>query len=402
MAERHRAHRADVVVIGAGILGAAAAFHLAAAGFRVTVLERGAPNREGSGTTAGNLHIQGIHTRRPGQGVPVDSERFLPLQRAASERWSTVEERLGADVELRRGGGFMVAETAEQEQELHDKRKLERTVGIPTELLTGDEARRRLPLLSGRVGAATWCPLDGYANPLLITPAYLRAAVRHGAEVHAFTPVTRIDRGPGGYTVGSADRSWTAPVVVDAAGPWLTEVAALAGITLAMAPVVIQMHATVRVPPVLGHLVQHIGEGLSVKQVSAGNLLIGGGWPARGAGAAGRGAASMPSLTGNLVQACRVLPFLADLRLLRVWAGPLAATPDEMPVIGEVPGHPGFFVAGGTYAFTFAPLWGETLRALIAGERPPEPVGDLGPGRLMRRAAATRQESTQQKGRCAR
>lgn len=105
MSELHRTRRTDVVIIGAGILGAAAAFHLAEAGHRVAVLERGAPNREGSGTTAGNLHIQGIHTRRPGQDVPVDSERFLPLQRAASERWSTVEKRLDADVELRRGGG---------------------------------------------------------------------------------------------------------------------------------------------------------------------------------------------------------------------------------------------------------------------------------------------------------
>ncbi|WP_326595359.1 NAD(P)/FAD-dependent oxidoreductase [Streptomyces sp. NBC_01803] len=397
MSELHRTRRTDVVIIGAGILGAAAAFHLAEAGHRVAVLERGAPNREGSGTTAGNLHIQGIHTRRPGQDVPVDSERFLPLQRAASERWSTVEKRLDADVELRRGGGFMVAETAEQENELHEKREWERAAGIATELLTGDQAREWLPLLSDRVRAATWCALDGYANPLLITPAYLAAAFRHGAQVHAFTPVTGIDRVVGGYVVHSGDRSWSAPVVVNAAGPWIGEVAALAGIALEMAPVVIQMHATVRVPPVMRHLVQHIGEGMSVKQVTAGNLLIGGGWPARPVTTAGRGTASMASLTGNLAQACRVLPFLAGLRLLRVWAGPLAATPDEMPVIGEVPGHPGFLVAGGTYAFTFAPLWGETLRALVAGDRPPEPIDDLGPGRLTRRT-----ETPLRKGSCPR
>jgi sarcosine oxidase subunit beta len=54
-----------------------------------------------------------------------------------------------------------------------------------------------------------------------------------------------------------------------------------------------------------------------------------------------------------------------------------------MPVIGEVPGHPGFFVAGGTYAFTFAPVWGETLCRLIAREPPADPVDDLGPGRLL-------------------
>jgi sarcosine oxidase subunit beta len=379
----------DVVVIGAGILGASAAFHLAERGYRVVVLERGAPNREGSGTTAGNLHIQAIHTRRPGQEVPVDSARLLPLQRRASDHWSQIEERLDADVELRRGGGFMVAETAVQEEELREKHEWEREAGIPTEVLTGDEARKELPLLSDRVRAASWCSLDGYANPLLITPAYLAAARRLGVEVHAFTPVTGIQRVGDGYKVLSGERSWTTPVVVNVAGPWITEISALAGIHIQMSPVAIQMHVTVRVPPVMHHLVQHIGEGMSVKQVSAGNLLIGGGWPAGELNMAGRSTVSVPSMAGNLAQAGRVLPFLGDLRLLRMWAGPLAATPDEMPVIGEVPGHPGFFVAGGTYAFTLAPVWGDTLARQIAGEPPADPVGDLGPGRLLHDDATT-------------
>jgi sarcosine oxidase subunit beta len=150
-----------------------------------------------------------------------------------------------------------------------------------------------------------------------------------------------------------------------------------------MTPVAIQMHVTVRLPETLRHLVQHIGEGLSVKQVTAGNLLIGGGWPALRLDPDGRSPISMASVLGNVTQAARVLPFVRDLRLLRAWAGPLAATPDEMPVIGEVPDAPGFLVAGGTYAFTFAPLWGETLRCLVEGKPTPVDVHDLGPDRLM-------------------
>jgi glycine/D-amino acid oxidase-like deaminating enzyme len=140
----------------------------------------------------------------------------------------------------------------------------------------------------------------------------------------------------------------------------------------------------VRAPVLLRNLlVQHIGQGLSIKQVSAGNVLIGGGWPAASLGDGQRPQASVASMAGNVAEAIRILPPLAGLRLLRAWAGPLAATPDEMPVIGAIPGAAGLFVASGTYAFTFAPLWGETLAVLVAGERPPVEIRDLGPARLM-------------------
>ncbi|MGA5760355.1 NAD(P)/FAD-dependent oxidoreductase [Nonomuraea bangladeshensis] len=374
---------ADVVIIGAGVLGAAAASRLARDGHRVVVLERGAPGREGSGTTAGNLHVQAVHTRRPGQAVPLDSARFTPLQRAASDLWQDVEDDLDASVELRRSGGFTVAETSAQVRELHDKQSWENAAGITTEILDGDAARAALPQLGPSVAAATWCPLDGYANPLKVTPAYLDDAVRHGAEVVPFAPVTGVARDGGGWRVTAGPRQVAAPVVIDVAGPWLHRIAALAGITLDLAPVAIQMHATVRSPAGLPHLVQHIGEGLSVKQVSAGNLLVGGGWPARRLNLDGRSDAGVDSMVGNMALAVRILPFVRGLRLLRAWAGPLAATPDEMPVIGEVPGSPGFLVAGGTYAFTFAPLWAETLRRLVAGAEPPVDISDLGPERLM-------------------
>ena len=375
---------ADVVVIGAGVLGAAAAYQLARRGLRVVVADRGAPNREGSGTTAGNLHVQGIHARRPGQAVPVDSERFLPLQKAASDRWSLVEAELGVRVELQRSGGLTIAETEEQVAELKVKAGWEAAAGIETELLDGAAARQVMPQLGPTVLAATWCPADGYANPMLVTHAYLTAAQRLGAQLRPFTLVTGLAPREGGWRVSTAGAYLDAPAVVNAAGPWAGQVAALAGVSLRVTPVAIQMHATVRAPVLLPHLVQHIGEGLSVKQVSAGTVLIGGGWPAHGLNLDGRTQVSVASMAGNLAQAIRVLPPLGDLRLLRAWAGPLAATPDEMPVVGAVPGAPGLFVAAGTYAFTLAPLWGETLAALVAGERPPVEIGDLGPERLLR------------------
>ena len=150
-----------------------------------------------------------------------------------------------------------------------------------------------------------------------------------------------------------------------------------------MTPVTNQMHVTVRTRPTMECVVEHIGEGLSVKQVTAGQVLIGGGWPGRTIDLNGRSRAAVSSMRSNLALAVRVLPFLKELRILRTWAGPLAATPDEMPVIGEVPGWPGYYVAGGSYSFTLAPLWAGCLVALIEGRPPPTSLSGLGPDRLL-------------------
>jgi len=380
----------EAIVIGCGIVGAATAYELVKAGMRTVVLERGAPNRESSGATAGNIHIQAIHPLRPGQAIPADSSRFLPLQHAASRLWDTLERELDAGIELRRAGGFMVAETPEQVAHLREKWALEARAGIDSTFLPGSEARAAAPYLSEAVLAATYCAEDGYANPLKIVPAYLGAAQRLGLGLECFTQVTAIQRQGSTYRVQASDRAWSAPVVVNAAGAWLDQVASLAGINLHMTPCSLQMHATVRVRPTLRHLIQHIGEGLSVKQVTAGNILIGGGWPARPLDLTARTQASIPSLLGNVSLARRILPFLKDVRILRAWGGPFAPTPDELPVIGEVAGHPGFLVVGGSYAFTLAPLWGKVLCALARRQAPGVDLTGLGPDRLLQSADAHR------------
>ena len=378
-----RTTTSDVVVVGAGGVGAATATGLSGAGLRVAVLDAGAVNREGSGTTAGNLHIQAIHPSRPGQAVPADSARFLPLQREASQRWDDLAALAGDRVGLRRTGGFTVAETDADVADLEHKHRLEQAAGIPTEILRGDDLRAAAPLLAPDLPAATWCPWDGYANPLGVTGALLDVARARGATVHPFRPVTGLRRAGTGWAVDTPAGTIHAGSVVVASGPALPAVTALCGVDLAATPAILQMHVTVRMPPLLPHLVQHISKGLSVKQVAAGQVLIGGGWPGSPSVRAGRPEVSTASLGGNVDLAIRVLPVLAGIDLLRVWSGPVLATADEMPVVGELPGAPGLFVCGGTYAFTLAPLWADVLTALVTGDDIPVPIDDLGPERLL-------------------
>lgn len=373
----------DVVVIGAGIVGAATALALTRAGSRVAVLDRTLPNTAGSGTTAGNLHIQTIHTRRPGQGTAVDVEQLLPLQKSTSSLWNTLDETVPG-LGLNRCGGFMVAETEEQVHALITKHRWERDAGIPTEVLSGDEARQALPLLGPSIQAATWCPWDGFAEPDLAGPALLQQAAAEGASVHPSTPVTGLTRDGDVWTVTTNGGTWIAPVVIDVAGPWMAPIAALAGVSLDLVPTSLQMHSLDAVPRTLEVLVQHVGEGMSIKQNRSGRLVLGGGWPAGAFHDSEPAPSRSDSTTGNLEQVRRLLPALSHNALLDTWTGPVVTTPDEMPVIGELAGAPGLFVAGGTYSFTFAPLWGHILTEQVHGRKPELDVTAFSPNRLVR------------------
>jgi sarcosine oxidase, subunit beta len=371
----------DVIVVGAGIVGAACAFELARAGASVLVLERGAANREGSGTTEGNFHIQALSPRPHGRVR--DSARWIPLQVAASKIWSTLEDELEESIGVRRVGGMSVAENEEQLDIVRMEHQLEVEGGIHTQLFDGDQARDACPLLSDTVVGAVYTAEDGFANALLTAPAYLRAAQRRGAHVFPFTEVTGILRDGAGFSVSAGDRKWLGDFVVDAAGPWLDRVAAAAGRPLSLMPVALQQIASERVPATLQCLVQVPLTSLIIKQVAAGNVLVGGGWAARSLDLEGRSPLSVASIAGNLRVAARVLPFVRGLRALRAWTGPYAVTPDELPVVGELSDLPGFYVAGGPLSFTHGPTWGKVVRDLVTGRPPIVDVSDLGPDRLL-------------------
>ncbi|WP_024799822.1 FAD-binding oxidoreductase [Nocardia sp. BMG51109] len=380
----------DVVVIGAGLVGAVTALRLAQAGRRVTILDRSAPNTQGSAATAGNLHIQTIHTRRPGQDVPVDVRRLVPFQKEASRLWDELAENVGPDLGLVRCGGFMVAETDAQVAALREKHGWEAAAGIASEVVDGETARRELPLLGRTVRAATWCGLDGYAEPHLAAPAVLSAAVAAGAELHPYTRVTGIERVADTWLVSSGFESWSAPSVVNAAGPWMAEVARLAGAEVNVRPAALQMHSTTAAPGTLPYLVQHVAEGISVKQDRRDRIVIGGGWPGGSFDPERPAPVNAASITGNLAQVSRLLPALAEHPIGAAWTGPVITTSDEMPIIGELDCAPGMFVAGGTYSFTFAPVWADVLGALVCGEEPALDVTEFGPGRLTAASRADR------------
>jgi glycine/D-amino acid oxidase-like deaminating enzyme len=213
------------------------------------------------------------------------------------------------------------------------------------------------------------CRTEGKANPLLAAPALAEAAVALGAQVSAYTDVLGIERHRGGFRVDTTSGPLRCDRVVACAGSDTGRILALVGTRVPVEGLPMQVSATEPVPPLISHLVQFAGGLLTIKQASAGTVLIGGGWPGGLDERSSRAVVDLRSLSGNLELALDVVPSLAGATLLRTWAGLCPYVPDELPVIGEVRGSPGLVVSLFPYlGFTCGPIMGKLAATIALGE----------------------------------
>ncbi|WP_144122957.1 NAD(P)/FAD-dependent oxidoreductase [Catellatospora sichuanensis] len=379
----------DTAVIGGGLLGCAIAWHLARAGTRVLIVEKDQVNRHASGQNAGSLHFQlEFRMVEHGDDAARLAARALPLHLDAQRTWAGLEAALGAPCGVALRGGLMLAETPAEVAALDRKAALEREYGLDVQVLGGPQLRELAPYLADTVRAAGHLPGEGKANPRLVTPAFAHAALRHGAELRTGHRVTALHRDGGRWRLSTGDgRSDTADTVVLAAGVWTAELAAMADVRLPVFPVGLTMSATARTAPLLPHLIQHVGRRLSMKQTAEGNVLLGGGWPAKLVTRHGRTDLDRnpelryESLTGN-ADAARVVPAVMRLPIIRSWSGMTTLTPDQLPLLGPVPRRPGLHVATGGSAFTLGPTYARLLASTLLGDRPDLPLDDYSPARF--------------------
>jgi glycine/D-amino acid oxidase-like deaminating enzyme len=374
----------DVVVIGGGVTGASAAYHLAKAGAEVTLVERHDLNTQASGRNAGGLHGQLQHEPflRKGEQWAREFGPSLAVMQAAIRFWQTLEQELGVDLEVNVSGGLIVAADDEQLRDLERKAAIDRAFGVEVELLDRPGLARVAPYVAEGMAGGLLCPHEGRANPLLATPALGRAAAALGARMLPRTDVTAIERSNGGFRVRTSAGPLDCDRVVDCAGVAAGEVAALAGAPFEVEEWAIMVSATEPAPPIVEHLVYFAGGLLTLKQARRGTVLIGGGWPARVDERTGRLLTDFAGLAQNLRSAIEVVPDVAGSSLLRTWQGVCAGLPDERPAIGEL--LPGFVVALFPFiGFTCGPLTGKLAASLALGQEVEVDLSPFAPSRLL-------------------
>jgi sarcosine oxidase, subunit beta len=353
-------HEVDVAIIGAGIIGAACAHELAAAGLDVAVLERDTTPPAGStGLSAAGVRVQ--------WGEPVN----VLLSLASIEAFRTFEADLGVDSGYRPVGYlFLVPEDFwEDHLAAHE---MQRSLGAEVELLDLDEAARRfVDFERDGLAGATFGAADGVVDPHSVTRAYLARAREHEATVHLGAEVTGIEQVGDRWRLTSSTVTVSAPTVVNAAGPWAGEVGKLAGVEVPVEPARRMIWMTA---PQQGRattpLTVDLASGLYFRSEGE-RLLFGRSNPDEETGFVT--GIDWDFLEPTLEAAMARFPWFAqeELDAKASWYGYYELTPDHNPVLGRSPAAEGWVDASGFsgHGVQQAPAIGRAIREEIVDGR---------------------------------
>ena len=354
---------ADVIIIGAGSVGAPAAMSLAEAGLKVLVLDSLPSVGQGSNKRA----IGGLRATHS------DPAKIRICLRSL-EIFATWEETHGDKIEWHKGGYSYVAYRAEEERTLKELLAVQKASGLNIDWLDAPALLEVIPDLNpeGLVGG-TFSPDDGNASPLLAVHAFYKRAEVLGAEFRFNERVTEILAAGGRIRGVLTDKGeYAAPVVVNAAGPWAAEVAALAGVDVPVRPDSHEGAVTEPVARFLGPMVVDIrpapgSANYYFYQHDTGQVLFCITPSPSIWGMDVRETSSfLPMIAGRMVG---LVPRLRNLRVRRTWRGLYPMTPDGFPIVGWDTALEGHLLAVGMcgQGFMLGPGLGELLARMVLG-----------------------------------
>lgn len=352
----------EIAIVGGGVMGLSIAYQLAKRGLTdVVVLERGYLAQGASGRNGGGVRMQW------------STELNVRLMRESIDLCKHFAQEIGVNVWFRQGGYLFLARRKDEREKLERNVALQNKFGVPTRMLRPDEAREIVPELDvSNVVCATYNPKDGVLFPWPFLWGYAHQAQARGVEVHLFSDVTAIERGSDGFLLTVEKQGQTHHVkakrVINAAGAWSPEVARLVGVELPNRPHRHEILSTEPLKPFLTPMVSVLSSGLYFSQSMRGEIVTGVTVEDQENGRVKLGS-RLKFLSTVARELVAVMPRLADVKVLRQWAGPYDVSPDGRPILGEPPGVPGFFLACGFvgHGFMMAPVMGKYYAEWLTG-----------------------------------
>ncbi|HUS63146.1 MAG TPA: FAD-binding oxidoreductase [Kofleriaceae bacterium] len=349
--------RAEVVIIGGGIMGLSIAYNLASRGLTdVVVFERGYLAEGASGRNGGGVRQQW------------STEINVRLMQESVELCRRFAHELGVNVWFRQGGYLFLARSKAELARLERNIALQNRLGLPTRMLTPAEANDVVPELdvSGVVGAA-FNPSDGILFPWPFLWGYAQKAAGLGVKLYTQTAVRAIDRErEGGWVVTTSRGAVRARRVVNAAGAWSPEVARMVGVDVPTYPVRHEICSSEPLKPFLGPMVSELASGLYFSQSMRGEIVGGCSLPPQVTYSTG---STLRFLTTYARRLVALVPVMAGIKVLRQWAGAYDQSPDGNPIVGAVDEAPDFYLACGFvgHGFMMAPMVGALYAEWLTG-----------------------------------
>lgn len=354
----------DVIVIGSGVIGCAAAYYMAKKGMSVLVLDQ--DESVGNGGSSRN----GGGVRQSGR-----DPRELPLAIYGVENvWPTLSDELGVDVEYHKEGNLRLGKTETHKQILTGLTEKAVACGLNVRMIDAEEVRKINPYLSEEVTCASWCPTDGHANPLTTTLGFYKNARALGVVFHMGEKVVKLEKVHGKLRrVCTKTTVYEADQVLVAAGYASRFLTQTVGIDVPMREELIEALVTEAEPKMFPQMLGTADADFYGHQTNHGSFVFGGATGMEST-VLDNGTNRTSSLTAPCI--CRgimkYVPKLADAKIVRTWAGYEDLSIDGIPVISKVEEVPGLLLACGFtgHGFGISPVVGQLLAQLAAGETP--------------------------------
>jgi len=349
--------RAEVIIIGGGIIGVSIAYYLAKKGLgEVVLLERGMMGEGATGKCAGGIRTQ------------FSTEINIRFSLLSLKVFQGFQAEFGVDPEFNQVGYLFLAAHERQWQVLKASAHLVQTMGLDVELLNPNEIRSRWPFL--RVDdllGGSYTEGDGYAGPYEVLQGFAKGARRSGAMLREGAEVTGIRVKHGqvqAVDVATGERVVT-PVVINAAGPYAGQVAAMAGLDLPVRPLRRQLFFTdpFKELPCRFPLVIDLEHGWYIRREGEGLLLAG----PQDAESSFNERVDFEAQEWTAARSLHRVPILERARIARGWAGLYDISPDHHAIIGPFPEVKGFICANGFsgHGFQHSPAVGILVAELV-------------------------------------
>jgi sarcosine oxidase subunit beta len=355
--------RAEIVIVGGGVVGLAIAYNLARRGLAdVVVIERGYLAEGASGRNGGGVRQQW------------STELNIRLMQESVDLCRRFAVDLGVNVWFRQGGYLFLARNAREVARLDKNIAIQNRCGVATRMLEPGKARDIVPELDlTGIIAAAYNPTDGILFPWPFLWGYARQAAAHGVRIFTQTPVGGLEpQKDGGYLVHTPRGAVRARRLINATGAWSPKLAAMIGVHVPTYPIRHEICSSEPLKPFLRPMVSELTSGLYCSQSMRGEIV--GGVTIPGHGSTYGMGSTLEFLATYARRLVRLMPILGEIKVLRQWAGPYDQSPDGNPILGAAPGHPDFFLACGFvgHGFMMAPIVGKLYGEWLTGGEPHE------------------------------